>query len=332
RRRIEDLRRQADALAEEINQVESEIADTRAAIDRLRERIRRAQQRAERTQEQLDARAREAFQSGPVTGLEYILGATSLTELADRVAVVEAAARSDRQLIEDLQALQAELRTEKLEMQRLEQQLEQQRARLQDRHRTLVQRLADQRTLLRQLAEDRKEAAALVRRLEEKRRREIEAARRAREILLAARRALHESVPVDDGQPGPFYVCPVDPPRSYTDDFGAPRYSGGYHPHQGNDIFAPAGTPVRAPFPGTAVDASNGLGGISVKVYGAQGYVYNAHLSGIARLGPVDTGDVIGYVGNTGNAQGTSPHNHFEWHPGNGPAVNPYPYLNEVCR
>lgn len=127
-------------------------------------------------------------------------------------------------------------------------------------------------------------------------------------------------------------VCPVDPPNAYTDDFGAPRYAGGYHPHAGNDIFAAEGTPIRAPFPGNAVDASNTLGGMAVSVYGAAGHVYNAHLSAFGKLGPVEAGEIIGYVGNTGDAITTPPHDHFEFHPDNGPAVNPYPFLNAVCR
>jgi murein DD-endopeptidase MepM/ murein hydrolase activator NlpD len=131
---------------------------------------------------------------------------------------------------------------------------------------------------------------------------------------------------------GPLYVCPVDPPRSYSDDFGAPRYTGGYHPHAGIDIFAPAGTPVRAPFDGIAVDASNAIGGYAVRVHGGEGYVYNAHLSAFGTLGQVEAGTVIGFVGNTGNAATTPAHDHFEWHPDGGLAVNPFPYLNEVCR
>ena len=127
-------------------------------------------------------------------------------------------------------------------------------------------------------------------------------------------------------------VCPVDPPNAYTDDFGAPRYAGGYHPHAGNDIFAAEGTPIRAPFPGNAVDASNTLGGMAVSVYGAAGHVYNAHLSAFGKLGPVEAGEIIGYVGNTGDAVNTPPHDHFEFHPDNGPAVNPYPFLNAACR
>ena len=141
-------------------------------------------------------------------------------------------------------------------------------------------------------------------------------------------------------------VCPVDAPRSYSDDFGAPRYAGGFHPHAGNDILAPLGTPVRAPFPGTAVAGQDDLGGQSVTIYGAAGYVYNAHLWAYGVLGDVSTGTIVGYVGNTGDAAGGPAHDHFEWHPNviprdpwmspygysliNG-AIDPYPYLEAVC-
>jgi murein DD-endopeptidase MepM/ murein hydrolase activator NlpD len=138
-------------------------------------------------------------------------------------------------------------------------------------------------------------------------------------------------------------VCPVDQPHAYADDFGAPRIG---HRHAGNDVVAPMGTPIRAPFDGNAVATPNGLGGQAVTVFGALGYVYNAHLSQYGALGPVTTGTVIGYVGTTGDAQGGIPHNHFEWHPNvipqplwvspygysliNG-AIDPFPYLNSVC-
>jgi len=131
---------------------------------------------------------------------------------------------------------------------------------------------------------------------------------------------------------GVFEVCPVDMPNAYTDNWGVPRYSGGFHLHQGIDVFAPVGTAIRAPFAGNAVTAENTLGGLAVKVYGALGYVYNAHLDSYGQLGEVQAGDIIGYVGNTGNAIYSAPHDHFEWHPGGGEAVNPFQLLNAACR
>jgi len=149
------------------------------------------------------------------------------------------------------------------------------------------------------------------------------------------------------GDPGnPLRVCPVRGPVQFTDDFGAPRYSGGFHLHAGIDILANRGTPIVAPFPGRAAVASNALGGLAVAVYGARGYVYYAHLSWLGRLGQVQAGVVIGYVGNSGDAAGGPTHDHFEWHPNVIPAhphvspyrqsvvdgaVDPYPYLKEVC-
>lgn len=129
----------------------------------------------------------------------------------------------------------------------------------------------------------------------------------------------------------PFQRCPVGGSVSVSDNFGVIREMPGTprHVHQGNDIAAPTGAPIIAPFDGNAVASSSVLGGTQVKIYGAGGYVYNAHLSAYGKLGPVRTGDVVGYVGSTGNA--TAPHDHFEWHPGDGAAVDPFTYLAAVC-
>ena len=99
-----------------------------------------------------------------------------------------------------------------------------------------------------------------------------------------------------------FHYCPVGLPRSYWDGFGAPRYAGGYHLHKGVDMLAPTGTKIYAPFSGTAHTDYNTLGGKVVFVDGPHGRVYNAHLSAYSTSsnGPVQAGDVIGYVGRHG--------------------------------
>jgi murein DD-endopeptidase MepM/ murein hydrolase activator NlpD len=128
-----------------------------------------------------------------------------------------------------------------------------------------------------------------------------------------------------------FQVCPVHP-ATFVDDFGVVSLRGGRHVHQGVDVFASYGAPIRAPFAGTAVVATNDVGGLAVTVSGSDGFVYNAHLSALGRLGPVQAGTIVGYVGNSGDARATTPHDHFEWHPLGFAAVDPYWYLVQACR
>ncbi len=131
----------------------------------------------------------------------------------------------------------------------------------------------------------------------------------------------------------PFAPCPVAAPRHYYDDFGEPRYVGGFHRHQGIDIMAPRGAKIFAPFDGIAKVSVSWAGGVQVTLTDRYGnFVFNAHLTRTAHLGRVKAGTVIGHVGNSGDAMGGSTHDHFEWHPRGGPAVDPFRLLNMVCR
>jgi hypothetical protein len=130
-------------------------------------------------------------------------------------------------------------------------------------------------------------------------------------------------------------ACPVAGPVTFRDDFGEPR-SGG-RTHKGNDLFAAHGTPILAIESGVIFQADatpRGLGGIDIWLRGHSGTTYyHAHNSANA-VGVnqrVTVGQVIAYVGDTGNAQGGPSHLHYEVHPAGGSAADPYPTVRRLC-
>ncbi len=293
--------------------------------------LRAAQDEFTALNAELDARAREAYISGPGNELEFLLGASSLADLSARVEYMNALTQTDVDLATEVQNLKNALAAEKKDQAALQARAAKALRLVEAEDAAMDANLGQQQTILDDLNAKKARAEELVRQLEKKYERELEA-------LLGVKAA-----------DGLFKYCPVDQPRAVYDGFGAPRYGGGYHPHAGNDIIAPQGTIIRATFDGTATVGTNSLGGYAVYVHGALGYTYNAHLMQPGVTGPVSAGDVIGYVGTTGNA--STPHNHFEWHPNvtptdwpaspygysvidtsyGPPAVNPFPLLAQVC-
>lgn len=119
-------------------------------------------------------------------------------------------------------------------------------------------------------------------------------------------------------------ICPVVGGSAYSDTWGAPR-SGGRR-HQGVDMLAATGTPLQAVVSGTIYHGSNRLGGVILSLLGDNGNrYYYAHMAGYEGVGGrVEQAQIVGYVGDSGNATG-APHLHFEIRPGGGVPVNPYP-------
>jgi murein DD-endopeptidase MepM/ murein hydrolase activator NlpD len=98
-------------------------------------------------------------------------------------------------------------------------------------------------------------------------------------------------------------------------------------------MMAARGTPDVAVVSGNVVQKDGAISGKGVRLYGDDGNLYYYfHLD--AYEGPprhVQQGEVVGYVGNTGDASGGPTHTHFEVHPGGGAAVDPYPSVASVC-
>jgi hypothetical protein len=145
-------------------------------------------------------------------------------------------------------------------------------------------------------------------------------------------------------------VFPVVGAVTYTNDFGAPRPGGA---HQGNDLMAAKRSPAVAAETGTVKYwTTSRAAGCMLYLYGESGTVYYyIHLNNDLTLkndnrgkcvrnvayavksgARVVAGQQIGYVGDSGDANGIASHLHFEVHPAGGRAVSPYPYLQKAYK
>ena len=152
------------------------------------------------------------------------------------------------------------------------------------------------------------------------------------------------------GKRVPQLIFPVVGTVSYYDDFGQPRGGGA---HQGNDILAARKAPAVAVEAGTVKFwTTSSQAGCMLYLYGASGTTYlyihlnndltsrndnqgscvagTSYAPGLKSGARVAAGQLIGYVGDSGDANGIHPHLHFEVHPNDGAAVSPYPYLRKA--
>jgi hypothetical protein len=148
----------------------------------------------------------------------------------------------------------------------------------------------------------------------------------------------------------PRLVFPVIGEVTYSDDFGAPRAGGA---HQGNDLLADRKAPAIAVESGKVKFwTTSATAGCMLYLYGDSGTTYlyihlnndltmkndnrgscvagTSYAAGLKDGARVSAGQLIGYVGDSGDANGIHPHLHFEVHPNDGSAVDPYPYLRKA--
>lgn len=352
--RVEQLARDVRAQQRELDRISIRASEVAAEYERelgkfekltfelltTQTSLRLARAKYESIVTLLNERARAAFIQGPGSSWEFLLGATSMLDLSDRLEYVDAIATSDTDLATEVQNTKNVLSAKEQNLEELRSAQRAVVAKVREK-RQEVEDLLDQAQALFDAIQSKKAwAEHLAKQLSAKRQDWLRS-------QFAYGGGTHASVAMPPGWKGTFKVCPVEQPRAYGDGFGAPRYAGGYHLHAGVDIMAPLGTEIYATFDGYATQNPNGLGGLAVEVHGAPGYTYNAHLSAYSEhsTGPVSAGDVIGYVGSTGDA-GSANHNHFEFHPNSfptswpssyygytviGSALNPYPLVVDAC-
>ena len=303
RRERDDAQTQAVAAAQRYVDALSEQARQESEIARLEKEIPALRARSEELKLVVRERAVDLYQQGSGMPISRMVDAPSVLEAARAIHLTQAAAGHDRDLATELTHTAAQLERDEAELR--------ERKAFQDQ---LVTQLVISKAAL--------ELGLLA----------ADDALRNVEAVVASHASFEASDLAASGkvQTGAS-TCPIAGPVVFVNDWGAPR-SGG-RTHQGNDLFSPYGTPNVAVINGVMRWDNDDLGGLGVWLDGDDGIsYYYAHLSTFE--GPprrVARGEVVGYVGDTGNAKGGAPHTHFGMRAG-GQMVNPFPTLRALCR
>ncbi len=299
---IKALGSQLRSAGEAYLSAQNALEDNQYETRRTDRQIAATQAKLAKAKQKLRGRAADIYRAGQIDFVSTLFEAESFDAFMTRMAYFETIADHDADAVVEVKGLTATLALQKAVLGRKNAAMKG----------ILAKRAARKVTLTKQLASKQAEYAQL-----------------KAQLAAALAREGHggSAATVFRGSNG--MVFPVAGANYYSDTWGAPR-SGG-RTHKGTDIMASEGTPVVAVTDGDVSSKEGGLGGKVIWLSGSGWSFYYAHLSGWkVHSGPVRAGQVIGYVGSTGNAAGGAPHLHFEMHPGGGSAVDPYPYLRAM--
>lgn len=277
---------------------------TRVQIAAVDAEVSAAQARLDEVNARLAQRAMEMYRNGGADYLTILLSSDDFDEMLLRLEYVQRVGQQDATIIDEVEQLQVTLAEKHAELEAL--------------HNVQAEDAAKLKA-----EADRVDAELKARQADyNKLKKELDAA-------IAAEKARNSGKTSAVAGPNGM-VFPVQGPCTYNDTWGAAR-SGG-RSHKGTDIMARDGTPVVAVLSGTVRAKESSLGGKTIWLTADNGWAfYYAHLNGYkVTSGRVQAGQLIGWVGSTGNATASAPHLHFEIHPGGGAAVNPYPYLKKM--
>ncbi|MFP5319304.1 MAG: peptidoglycan DD-metalloendopeptidase family protein [Acidimicrobiia bacterium] len=337
---LEAARRRANQAAAALSDAETELAHAEDAVANVEARVGRLDARMSETRRRVREVAIRLYVEGtaPLSRLLRVSDATKMVQLQQYSSVL---AGTSTDALREFRADREELRDE---MAALERQQEARAGSLEALRRREQAAVAE----LDRLSRIAEQAAAA--------RQREQAAQAAAAAPAASSAAPAGSAPGGAGSPAPSsnggpaapaaaappaaaaapaaggagWVCPVQGPVAFSNDYGAPR--GGGSSHMGNDLLAPRGTPVVANVSGTVTHRNGAVSGLAYFLAGDDGNRYfGAHLDSFGTSGRVSAGTVIGTVGDTGDASGGPPHLHFEIHPGGSGNVNPYPTLVKYC-
>ena len=306
--RMADIQAELDATTQDVEDLHADEERLETEMSVIQTKIDALRKREKRLTAIVAERADELYRSGSTQMVEMLMSSDSIAELSDKAEIMSRASLDDTSAFVDMARTQSELELYSRQLAEKEETLETTEKELQ----------AAAEHLQSQFDSVAAEYAEL--------QRELARVEPSAPTPAPAAAPATSSIPSTNGK-----ACPVGQPHSFIDSWGYPR-SGG-RSHEGVDMMASYGTPVYAIVSGSITYAGYGdSAGYWQILSGSDGnsYWYMHNQSNIVTGGSVSAGQQIATVGDTGNATGV-PHLHFEYHPGGGGPVNPYPLVAAIC-
>lgn len=323
----------------EIGDLQTQISGLQTQITEKQGNIEEQQKKYKEQQELLEKRLVAMYESGTTSYLDMLLSSDGLADFISKYYIIEQLTEYDTELLKNIEATRIQIETEKTELENSKAQVESSKTQIENKRNSLSVLVNEKNTLVGNLSEEEKALQAELEEFEQDKKEiqrqlaAIAAQEEAERKAAAARKNAGSSAaaPIPSSPSTSGYICPLAGKSRGSITTGYYGYSG----HTGVDFACSSGTPIMAAKSGkvitsTALRRANG----SYKSYGE--YVVISHGDGTMTLyahmreraiGPgaeVSQGQVIGYVGSTGNS--TGPHLHFEvWVSGR--RVNPTQYL-----
>ena len=347
---------------EQIQEKQQQIKEAQQAIDKLKTEISVLKKRIEERNQLLDQRARAIQTNGgsSVNFLDVILGSDSFADLLDRMSAVTTLVNADKQIIEEQKKDQAELEKKQADVEKKLKTLEEMQAKLQSMKIEMNQQKARKNQIMKELGKQKKQlendklsleeeqsilaaqksAIEKAIKLEKDRIAEQERLAKQRQRQRQQQQSQHsysgggsssDTPPVSSGsfmRPAQGYISSEFGNRSFDAD--------GFH--SGIDIAKGGTVPIVAAGDGVVTRSyfSSSYGNAIFITHSVNGQIYTtvyAHMSSrlVGDSTPVHKGQIIGYMGSTGQAYGQ--HLHFEfyvgpWTASHSNAVNPRNYIS----
>ncbi|MFB9756466.1 murein hydrolase activator EnvC family protein [Paenibacillus hodogayensis] len=325
---LEDIKKQIEDQGKRLNEIQEQISSTKETVRQTNDELQEAEERVESRDKLLKSRVRLMYTNGFVSYMEVLFESTSFSDFLDRYHALRSIVSQDKEILQSNKRDRLLVEQKKVKVEEQLAMVQVQYAEREKAQNEMMQKQKDKEVVIASLAREEEKTEQITEEQEEYARKLADEksklwAEKNKNNTKNKPTAVYSGGKLSWPLPGRStissgFVQRINPVTKKNES------------HKGIDIPAPAGTEIHAAAPGTVIIAQwvNGYGNTIVIDHGGGLQTWYGHARGLAASEGdyVKTGDVVSYVGSTG--QSTGNHLHFEVRQ-NGVPVDPIPYVTK---